>query len=164
MDTEASTVARGFPTEEFSDRLQRVQASMHTQQLDALLLTEEHELRYFSGFFSQFWLSPTRPWFLVLPLDGKPIAVIPSIGEVGMRDTWIDDVRCWSSPQPEDDGISLLVDTLKQLPRRFGRLGMPLGAETRLRMPIQDSGKLLQQVGWFEPVDCGALLHRLMVV
>ena len=164
MDGDHITPARGFSSAEFSARLQRVQVRMRDQQLDALLLTEEHEVRYFSGFLTQFWLSPTRPWFLLVPLEGKPIAVIPSIGEVGMRDSWIDDVRCWSSPQPGDDGISLLVDSLQQLPRRFGRLGMPLGAETRLRMPAEDYSKLVDNLSFFDIIDCGELLHRLMVV
>ena len=66
--------------------------------LDALLITTEAELRYFSGFRTLFWQSPTRPWFLIVPRDGKPVAVIPGIGEEPMRATWIDDVRTWASP------------------------------------------------------------------
>ena len=49
-------------------------------------------MRYFTGFDSQFWESPTRPWYLVVPSEGKPVAIIPEIGEAGMRSTWIDDV------------------------------------------------------------------------
>ncbi len=164
MSNDIKQPERGFGEQEFIFRLQRVQAMMHERQLDALLLTEEHELRYFTGFLSQFWLSPTRPWFLVVPLQGKPIAVIPSIGEVGMQATWIDDIRCWSAPRPEDDGISLLISTLGELPRRFGQLGIPLGIETRLRMPVLDFKWLIDEVSFFEPVDCGELLHRLMAI
>lgn len=164
METTMTVPPRGFSEEEFAARLQRAQVMMRDRQLDALLLTEEHEVRYFTGFLTQFWLSPTRPWFLIVPLDGKPIAVIPSIGEVGMRDTWIDEVYCWSAPQPEDDGISLLVNTLTRLPRRFGQLGMPLGAETKLRMPARDFSRLVDEIPFFQLQDCGELLHRLMVV
>ena len=48
---------------------------------------------YFSGFHSQFWESPTRPWFLIVPLEGRPIAVIPEIGAAGMAATWVEDRR-----------------------------------------------------------------------
>ena len=155
---------RGFALEEFEQRCARAQAMMHEWHFDIMLMTREHEVRYFTGFQTQFWLSPTRPWFLLLPLVGKPIAVVPTIGEVGMRNTWVDDVRCWAAPQPEDDGISLLVSTINELPRRFGRLGLPLGAEARLRMPPSDFMKLSEQLHSLDFGDCGRLLQQLFSI
>ena len=128
---------RQFLLTEFEQRLARAQTMMRALKLDAVLLTTETNVRYFSGYFTQFWQSPTRPWFLILPLKGKPIAVIPTIGVVGMSNTWVEDIRAWPSPFPEDDGVSLLSQTLADLPKRFGRLGMTLGRETHLRMPQQ---------------------------
>lgn len=128
---------RQFMLAEFEQRLARVQTMMRALKLDAVLLTTETNVRYFSGYFTQFWQSPTRPWFLILPLTGKPIAVIPTIGVVGMSNTWVEDIRAWPSPFPADDGVSLLSQTLADLPKRFGRLGMTLGRETHLRMPQQ---------------------------
>lgn len=66
---------RSFPTSEFETRLNRARQLMAEHNLDALLLTTEPELRYFLGFLTQFWQSPTRPWFMVVPLHGKPIDV-----------------------------------------------------------------------------------------
>jgi Xaa-Pro dipeptidase len=149
---------RGFTASEFEQRTLAVQKHMHDQKLDAILLTTEPNVRYFTGFLTQFWLSPTRPWFLVIPLEGKPIAVIPTIGVVGMRDTWIDDVRSWSAPQPDDDGISLLTDTINQLPNRFGRMGASLGPESHLRMPMQDFQTLCDNLGCTDVVDCSRML------
>jgi len=134
---------------------------MHAMELDAMLLTTESQVRYFSGFLTQFWQSPTRPWFLLLPLTGKPIAVIPTIGVAGMQLTWIDDIRSWSSPQPQDDGISLLLSTIRELPRRFGRIGLPLGRESHLRMPALDYRQLETELSEFEMVDCATLLLNL---
>jgi len=152
---------RGFPQSEFEQRTARAQAMMAELKIDAMLLTTEPNVRYFSGFFTQFWLSPTRPWFLLVPLQGKPIAVIPTIGMVGMLDTWIDDVRCWSSPQPGDDGISLLSSTIQGLPARYGRIGVSLGTESHLRMPAQDFQVLRDKLAATEIVDCSRLLLEL---
>lgn len=152
--------SRGFSKAEFEARTHAAQRLMHALKLDAMLLTTEADVRYFSGFFSQFWQSPTRPWFLLMPLEGKPLAVIPGIGEVGMRATWIDDIRCWSSPQPEDDGISLLKNSIQELPKRFGHLGVPLGPGSHLRMPAQDFQRLKQAID-SNLVDCSGLLARL---
>ena len=79
--------ARGFEQLEFEARMARAQDRMRRAGMDAILLTTEPDVRYFTGFFTQFWESPTRPWFVVLPLDGKPIAVIPEIGAAGMAGT-----------------------------------------------------------------------------
>jgi Xaa-Pro aminopeptidase len=152
---------RGFTQAEFEIRTERAQRMMRDLEVDAMLLTTEPHVRYLSGFFTQFWHSPTRPWFLLLPLDGKPIAVIPTIGVTGMQQTWIDDVRSWSSPQPQDDGISLLLSAIGELPRRFGRLGMTLGIESHLRMPANDYRQLESELVEMELVDCAELMLNL---
>lgn len=122
-----------FPASEFRARAQRAQERMAQRGLGALLLTAEADLRYFSGFLTRFWESPCRPWFLVLPASGDPVAVIPSIGEAAMRRTWISDIRVWSAPDPEDDGIGLLADALREA---GGPVGIPSGAGTHARMPL----------------------------
>lgn len=163
-----TTPSRGFPESEFVQRTEKLQRTMHSQQLDAVLLTTEPNVRYFSGFFTQFWESPTRPWFLIVPAEGKPIAVIPEIGLQGMETTWVEDIRTWPSPRPADDGISLLSDALKNLPRRFSRIGMTLGAESMLRMPTQDFLKLQKGLGeetkQVEIVDVAQLIHQQRMV
>ena len=152
---------RGFAEAEFARRCQATQALMLDQGFDALLFTTEPEVRYYTGFLTQFWESPSRPWFLVVPLEDKPIAVIPEIGQAGMAATWVEDIRTWPAPQPEDDGISLLTATLLALPRRFGRLGLPLGHETLLRMPAQDFEILRGSLGNLEISDCTTLVRSL---
>ena len=98
--------APGFPHSEFETRTARAQAAMAENGLSALLLTTEPEVRYFTGFLTRFWESPTRPWFLIVPAAGKPVAVIPSIGAHLMGQTWLDDIRTWRAPDYDDDGIS----------------------------------------------------------
>jgi Xaa-Pro aminopeptidase len=156
--------ARGFSQAEFEQRCARAQQRMHALDLDAMLLTTEPQVRYFSGFLTQFWHSPTRPWFLLVPLEGKPIAVIPSIGVAGMHQTWVDDIRSWSSPQPEDDGITLLQGAIQGLPKRFGRIGATLGVESILRMPALDFRRLESGLRDVEFVDCARLMLQLCSV
>ncbi len=164
MEKPASTsLQRGFPQAEFEQRTSRVQAAMHQARLDALLVTTEPEVRYFSGFHTQFFESPTRPWFVVVPLEGKPIAVIPEIGLAGMQATWLDSIHTWPSPQPGDDGISLLASVLNALPTRFGQLGLPLGPESILRMPAADVKTLADAIS-LEVADCAQMLLSLRFI
>ena len=140
--TDINIPKRGFSKDEFEKRVSNAQKIMNKHQLDAIFVTTPHNIRYFSGFNSQFWESPTRPWFLVIPAEGDPIAVIPEIGGPGMKLTWIDDIRTWQAPNPSDDGISLLRSTLEKITKRFGKIGAELGREMSLRMPVLDFLKL----------------------
>ena len=68
---------RGFPDEEYVARCAALQAAMARDAVDAVLFASEAEIRYFTGFMTPFWQSPTA---LVCrgPLTGKPVAVIPA--------------------------------------------------------------------------------------
>lgn len=128
--------AHGFEAAEFERRLVRAQAIMIRHQFDALLCTTPANIRYFTGFDTQFWESPTRPWFVIVPLSGGPVAVIPEVGASAMARTWVADIRTWPAPRPEDDGTTLLAAALSGVSRRFGRIGAELGREMSLRMPV----------------------------
>ena len=136
---------RGFNITQFENRTLKAQELMQKHELDALLLTTETNVRYFTGFLTRFWESPTRPWYLIIPRKGKPIAVIPSIGEALMSKTWIEDIRTWPSPDLKDDGVSLLSDTLDEIAQNKN-IGIPSGTETCVRMPQTDLKKLSQNV------------------
>jgi Xaa-Pro aminopeptidase len=130
-------VKRGFPDAEFQARVAAAQAQMAHAGLGGLLLTAEPDLRYFTGFLTRFWESPSRPWFLVIPASGAPVAVIPSIGATLMQSCWISDIRTWAAPDPGDDGVTLLADALREV-AGGGRVGVPSGRENYLRMPLTD--------------------------
>jgi Xaa-Pro dipeptidase len=133
---------RGFAKEEFEQRLIRAQKIMKSYKLDGLLLTSPQNIRYFTGYDSQFWESPTRPWFVVVPSSGKPIGIVPEIGESEFKKTWLDDIKSWPSPRPDDEGISLVKSTLDDLQKIYGQIGAEFGKEMAIRMPVRDLLKL----------------------
>ncbi|NDW45666.1 Xaa-Pro peptidase family protein [Ruegeria sp. PrR005] len=155
---------RGFPEAEYVMRTAKAQAAMARDGLAGLLLTTEPEMRYFSGFHTLFWQSPTRPWFLFVPATGKPVAVIPEIGAELMRGTWIEDIRTWSAPAPDDDGISLLTELLAPHASRREVVGLMKGHETHLRMPLNDYERLLAGLGDLSISDATGLIRGLRMV
>lgn len=160
----ADAPPRGFPRAEYEARTARAQALMAAEGLAGLLLTTEAEIRYFSGFHTLFWQSPTRPWFLFLPAEGKPVAVIPEIGAALMRRGWIEDIRTWSAPAPGDDGLSLLTGLLAPLARAGERIGLPMGHETVLRMPLADYRRLMDGLPGLRVADCTGIIRALRMV
>ena len=137
---------RGFSTKEFETRLTNAQKIMQVYQLDSLLVTTPQNIRYFTGYDSQFWESPTRPWFVVIPATSKPIAIVPEIGESEFNKTWLDEIRTWPSPRPEDEGVSLLKATLENLKKTHGNVGAEFGKEMTIRMPVKDLEKLRKTI------------------
>ena len=158
------TPERGFPVTEFGSRTRKAQALMAKQGLAGLLLLTEPEVRYFSGFQTLFWQSPTRPWFLFVPAEGKPVAVIPEIGAALMRQSWIEDIRTWSAPAPDDDGISLLTELLSPLATSKARIGVLKGHETSLRMPLGDWERLVAGLPGLEIIDATGIVRSLRMV
>ncbi len=153
-----------FAAKEYRDRVARLQAGMAARGVAALLLTMPADIFYATGFLTRFWESPARPWFVVVPQIRDPVAVIPSIGAELMGRTWLDDIRIWDAPDPRDDGISLLAEALAEIVPGQGRIGLPMGAETHLRMPLADFESLRARLAPRQFVDATSCLQRVREV
>ena len=153
----------GFKLEEYENRLEKAQALMHFYQIDIFLITTEQFMRYFTGFSTQFWQSPTRPWYLIIPIKGLPKAVIPEIGFSAMQKTWIKEIYTWPSPRSEDEGVSLISKVIKEIPSKFNNIGAELGKEMSLRMPLTDFF-LLQSTLSRKIIDASSILWELRLI
>ena len=155
---------RGFELREYANRVKKVQEILLEKRLEAMLISSEADIRYFTGFMTQFWQSPTRPWFILLPASGQPIAVIPSIGVPLMRDCYVGDLRSWASPAESDDGISLLVELIYDHVGNSDRLGMMMGRETSVRMPLADITVLQVQLDGITLTDMTADIQQIRMI
>ncbi len=155
---------RGFPESEFAERTRRAQILMAEVGLNAVLLTTEPEVRYYTGFLTRFWESPTRPWFVVLPASGKPITVIPSIGAHLMWQSWIDDIRTWPAPDYDDDGVSLLAETLREVVPHGGKVGLADGMESHAHLPLASLRELETRLDGRAIVGDAAITRRLRLI
>ena len=153
-----------FPAAEFERRTRALQDRMDRAGMGALLLTTAPDVFYVTGFLTRFWESPARPWFVVVPASGDPVAVIPAIGAELMGRTWVRDIRTWDAPDPVDDGVSLLVDTLAALVPETGRIGVPMGLETHLRMPLADHARVVAGLAPRPFVDATDVVQRVREV
>ena len=150
-----------FPTVEYQGRVARLQSAMQAQAMDALLLSTPADIFYVTGFLTRFWESPARPWFVVVPIDGEPVAVIPSIGAELMGRGWLKDIRTWDAPDPVDDGVSLLAETILQHVPSGGAIGTPMGLETHVRMPMADFARVTALIAPRRIIDATAVVQRV---
>ena len=156
---------RSFSSLEFETRVQRACAEMTAARLDGLLITSEANFRYFTGFDSQTWISPTRPRYFVLPRCGVPVAVVPASHLSGMLATsWVSEIRTWQAPDPSDDGMSLLASALRECRGSHGAIGAEIGPESRLGMPVADFLRLQQMLQPTVIRDGGAVFSVVRMI
>jgi Xaa-Pro aminopeptidase len=154
-----------FPADEYRRRVSGARARMAALGLDCLFLTSEKNIRYLTGFHTQIWVSPTRPRYVVFPLEGEPVAIAPATNAPGFRRTsWIADVRTWPAPRPADDGVSLVVDALRAAVPPGGRVGAELGPETRIEMPAGDFLRIRDALTDRRLEDASRVLRPLRMV
>ena len=156
---------RGFKRSEYVNRVKKVQKILLEKRLEALLISTEADIRYFTGFMTQFWQSPTRPWFIIILPEGSPIAVIPSIGVPLMETCYVGKIYSWSSPQKDDDGIGLLLKVLQELLHgKRANIGLLMGRETSFRAPLKDILNLIAPENKLKIFDITHEIQRVRMI
>ena len=149
-----------FPKEEYLKRLDNIHKKLENENIDAIVITSPANFRYFSGLDSNFWESPTRPWFLIISKNGKIKALVPSIGLSAIESTFIKDIEVWQSPNPKDEGTSLLKKIIKTFPKH-SNIGFELGMETYLRMSIKEFLKIKKDLQEYNFIDSTNIVWSL---
>ena len=145
-----------------SARISAAKAAMSAQGFDALLLTTGTNLLFLSGYpFVEITLA--RPFFLVVPARGEPVLLVHMGREVEARtSSWIGDVRIYRqlsiAPTVE------LARIFDDLDLRRGRVGLELGFEQRLGIPVNELERIKGELAPTRFDDAADLLWRLRMV
>ena len=149
-----------FPKEEFISRIEKIQIHIEKENIDAVIITSPSNFRYFTGLDSNFWESPTRPWYLIISKKNPIKAIIPSIGVTAMQNTLVNDIETWDSPNPKDEGISLLKKNIKNFPKN-SNIGFELGNENFLRMSIIDYQNIQKNLSEYNFVNASKIFWSI---
>jgi Xaa-Pro aminopeptidase len=90
-----------FPEAEYQGRYDRARNLMAEARLDALLVSEDNNYRYFTGH-----LPPTknRPTLFVLPLTGSPFIVAATYGSAAAKQmSWVQEILEYEVPLRAED-------------------------------------------------------------
>lgn len=149
---------RYFPIYEFENRLKKLRNELIKNNIDVILITNQSNFHYFTGFISQFWESPTRPMYLLITKNSE-IAIIPSLVHETMKKTYIKNIYTWSAPHIEDDGISLLLEHLKN----YKNIGISMNIESQLRMPLKHLFDIKEKLK-FNLIDITHIIQGLRLI
>lgn len=154
-----------MPSHEHENRVRRARALMRERQMDGLIVTDPVHYGYFTGHKVPGW-QKSRPAIFVLPLEGEPALITWSGPEMFARlyhqpfPSWVQDRRIYPevpfTPEPRVDwGVA---DIVKERGLDTGKLGIELGRETWLGIPVVDYDLLREQLPRAHFVDSGPVV------
>src|SRR2546428_7296556 len=124
-----------FPRDEFDLRWRRSREAMKQAGIDALLLTNQENLRYFAGFHEGAWCCKHFYFFMVLPCDESlaPALIFANGFQHLQKASWVEEVHYWSWPKAfymshETNAVPLIAQVLREKKLFDGVLGLELGA------------------------------------
>lgn len=155
-----------FSAAEYRRRVEKARSMMKQAGIACMLLTSDKNLRYLAGESSRLLtISNTRPRYIIFPVEKEPIAVWPSVFVSGFqRTSWVSDIRCWPSPRPADEGVTLVVEALRECLKPGDPLGVEIGPESRLGMSFNDFMTIREKLAPTKFVDAGRLMQLLRMV
>jgi Xaa-Pro dipeptidase len=156
---------RKVPEAELTRRIRLVKTSMETQGVNALILSAQDNFIYLTGFDSPTWVNLARPRYCVVPARGELILVVPTTNLSAVeRMTWVRDIRSWVSPNPVDDGLSLVADAVCATTVPEAVVGMEIGPQSRLGLPVADFMALRERLLPRRLADADGLLREVRKV
>ena len=133
-----------FPRDEYENRYQRLRAQMDRCGLDAVLITNETNHRYFSGFTANVFALSHFYFFALLPRDE---ALVPTFMCAHGFDhicttTWLADIRFWDiSPDfymtKESEGLNLVARLLDEKGLAEGTIGLEMSNDMHAHLGVE---------------------------
>lgn len=148
-----------FPLDEYEQRVTRARTLLEEADIDALLLTQQENVRYLAGYLSLLWISKFRPLMALLPRDPSitPTLILPGQEYGNAKTSWIEEVTFY---RDQEDPIGTVVNALHKKGLKGKKVGIELGYGTRLGMAqVQWEDLRRDFSGTF--VDSALLLRKL---
>jgi Xaa-Pro aminopeptidase len=154
-----------FPVEEYRQRVARARAAMAAQGVDALLVTEDRNVFYFTGAGgAQAREDKARPAAVLIPRQGEVVALVPHSRGIAFREaSWVGELRTY-----DDLAKPVLHQARVRLIEEAGpgarTIGMELGYEQRLGMSVADYEGLKAALPAHRFADASLLLWNLRFI
>jgi Xaa-Pro dipeptidase len=143
-------------------RIDAARAAMVRDGFDGLLLTTGTNLCFLTGYpFAEGTLA--RPFYFIVPRNGEPVLLVHSGREAeARRYSWVTDVRTYErlSVAPIDG----LRRVLTERGLHDGRIGMELGFEQRLGIPVLEFERIRAELAPATFRDAATTLWRLRAI
>jgi len=155
---------KDFPKNEYKSRWEKAKKLMEEKHIDALLLTQDENVNYFSGFRYTWYIEVSYRNFLILPLDGEPTLVTP----VSMRGnveamTWMENVTYFGKDLGGDPA-EIVAEVLKKQGLSNKVIGTEIDHSMRIWVSQRDFEAIRRGLPKAEFVDASKLIWKLRTI
>jgi Xaa-Pro aminopeptidase len=153
-----------FSLDEYRQRYARLSALAQREGLDAVLATQEENVRYFTGYLSVLWISKFRPYVGILPTDtSRPAGLIVPSQERGNAEvsSWVESPTMYPAQEPP---VPYIVQALRDRHLDRGRIGIELGFGYRLGMNQEQFQQLVELLPDVEFVDATPIMQAVRML
>ena len=152
-----------FAVEEYEGRYERLRQAMGERNLDAILITNETNHRYFSGFNAQVFALSHYYFFALLPRDPsiEPTFFCSHGFDHVSTSSWLQDIRFWDmSPDfymtKTSAGIKLVADVIAKKGLARATIGLEMSNDMHPHMGVDhvdDLRNATPDVRWVDSSD-----------
>lgn len=153
-----------WPKEEITKRLENCRIQMKTAGLLGMVLTDEHNVTYFTGFRTHApWTTYTRTAWYFLPVNEKPVLLLQNmmIPDAKQKTHGCEIINY---PGLYGTDLNTVKEIMGSLGMAEGKIGWELGYEQRLGIPYIEFEKLREQMDKCQFVDGSDILWRLRLI
>jgi len=151
-----------FPLSEYQQRYSRLSKAMEKHGLDAIIISNRTNHRYFSGFCAEVFALYHYYFFALLPRNQalEPVFLCTNAFPVAAT-TWIQEMRFWDWPKnmymsKESPGVKLLAKVVSEKGLEESTIGMELSSDMHVHMGVNhllQLHDLLPGVKWTDGSD-----------
>ena len=152
--------------QEFDRRLLRLREEMDRAGVDGLLLTQESNVRYATGWYEVCWAIQAYFWMAFIPRDESlpPALIVCSGGYPQTQTSWIETLVTWDFPVGFYTGnlggqvVESVAAWLKDLGLSESHIATEMGAHFRMGMSVEMFDALRAALPGARWSDCGKIV------
>ncbi|WP_047983518.1 M24 family metallopeptidase [Ornithinibacillus californiensis] len=158
-----------FPLTEYKQRIDNLIRRMKEEQIDAVILTNKENTRYFTGYQLIVWGSGiSKPACLIVTSNGDVTMVGgKSNSETLMAYTWVEEIRVWDRLGRNGSKTNFpdaILDVLREKGVHSGRIGMELGTGFRVHLNMMDYKELTESLVDATFVDAAPIIWDIRMI
>ena len=159
-----------FPLSEYQSRIAKARTTMKANGMDAMLMSTEPNVVYFSGLLNGYWICTMHDdvQLVLISADAvhEPVLLIPDHLVQTAFTSSISDVRCWSqfTGGGSKGSVATIADTFVELKLDKGKIGMEIGPDDRPGMSLPFFEELEAALPRAQWVDSTPVLKRITAV
>lgn len=152
----------GFEITEFNKRWEKCQKEMEKQGLDVLILSQDTNIIYMTGYRTGLFDSNFRPFLCVLVKGKEPALLIPSLEEASAKEeAWFEDIETWGAGGKAENPTELLIKFFKDNKLLGRTIGMELDFGQRLGVTLEEFNTIKQGLPGCQFKSCSAVMWKL---